>query len=111
MGQCPAAAALGNYSGVNFPGHIGPFPDQVFPTDMGIRSVAAFAWTPLMQLYDTTLDLLLLEEKVYPYLRGIVDFYVNPARGRSYLVRSKTDGLLHVPFWVAICCGDSMYVE
>jgi hypothetical protein len=33
---------------------------------MGIRSVAAFAWTPLMQMYDTTLDKTLLKDKVYP---------------------------------------------
>ena len=53
---------------------------------MGIRSVAAFAWTPFMQMYDTTQDKALLQEKVYPYLRGVVDFYVNPSAGRSYLL-------------------------
>ena len=41
---------------------------------MGIRSIAAFAWTPLMQMFDTTQDKALLKDKVYPYLRGIVDF-------------------------------------
>ena len=35
-------------------------------TDMGIRSVAAFAWTPLMQMFDTTQDKQLLKDKVYP---------------------------------------------
>ena len=89
LGQCPASADLGGYSGVNFPGHMGPWAGQEFPvstavlrttslgcaytimalclqTDMGIRSVAAFAWTPLMQMFDTTQDKQLLKDKVYP---------------------------------------------
>jgi hypothetical protein len=71
---------------------------------MGIRSVAAFAWTPLMQMYDTTQDAVLLRDKVWPYLRGVVDFYVNPDRkGKSYLV-TGVDGKLHVPY----SCGDEI---
>ena len=104
LGQCPASADLGGYSGLNFPGHMGPWSGQEFPTDMGIRSVAAFAWTPLMQMYDTTQDRVLLQDKVYPYLRGIVDFYLNPnPAGKSYLV-TGSDGKLHVPY----SCGDEI---
>jgi hypothetical protein len=83
---------------------MGPFAGQEFPTDMGIRSVAAFAWTPLMQMFDTTQDVTLLRSKVWPYLRGVVDFYINPdPQGKSYLVRG-VDGKLHVPF----SCGDEI---
>eukprot|EP01043_Picozoa_sp_COSAG02_P093247 COSAG02_NODE_29784_length_563_cov_0.780172_1_plen_187_part_11 len=83
---------------------MGPWDGQEFPTDMGIRSIAAFAWTPLMQMFDTTQDKALLKDKVYPYLRGIVDFYINPdPAGRSYLV-TGTDGKLHVPY----SCGDEI---
>ena len=104
LGQCPASARLGGYAGLNFPGHMGPWAGQEFPTDMGIRSVAAFAWTPLMQMYDTTQDRALLQGKVYPYLRGIVDFYLNPdPTGKSYLV-TGSDGKLHVPY----SCGDEI---
>jgi hypothetical protein len=38
---------------------------------MGIRSVAAFAWTPFMQMYDTTLDESLLQSKVHPMAHGL----------------------------------------
>ena len=96
LGRCPTG--LGNYSGVNFPGHFGPYPDMYFPTDMGIRSIAAFAWTPLMQYYESVRDRAFLEQQLYPYLRGIVDFYM------SYFERSATDGRLHVPQ----SCGDEI---
>ena len=56
-----------------------------------------------MQMYETTQDKDLLQEKVYPYLRGVVDFYVNPDSGRSYLATGK-DGKLHVPY----SCGDEI---
>jgi len=74
------------------------FPDMVFPTDMGIRSVAAFAWTPLMQYYEGTRDVKFLSEKAYPYLRSVVDFY------SSYLRPNATDEWLHVPY----SCGDEI---
>lgn len=96
LGQCPSG--LGNYSGINFPGHFGPYPDMFFPTDMGIRSVAAFAWTPLMQYYEGTHDYEFLKTAAYPYLRGIVDFY------SSYFTPTRNDSYFHV----AYSCGDEI---
>lgn len=59
-----------------------------------------------MSMYDTTQDYDLLQNKVYPYLRGIVDFYLHPdpaGGGKSYL-QTGADGLLHVPY----SCGDEI---
>jgi len=83
---------------------MGPWSGQEFPTDMGIRSVAAFAWTPLMQMFDTTQDTALLRGKVYPYLREVVDFYVHPSPGGKSYLATGADGKLHVPY----SCGDEI---
>ena len=95
LGRCPEG--LGNYSGLNLPGHFGAYADMNFPTDMGIRSIAAFAWTPFMQYFESHNDMTFLQQQAYPYLRGIVDFY-------SDYLKLMPDGKLHVLH----SCGDEI---
>jgi hypothetical protein len=53
--------------------------------DDGTRFVAGLVVTPMLQYFDTTYDMAFLHHHLYPYLLGVVDFFV------SYAVWAPTD--------------------
>jgi hypothetical protein len=59
--------------------------------DDGTRFVAGLVVTPMLQYFDTTYDIGFLHEYLYPYLNGVVDFFI------SYAVWTPAEAQPHVP--------------
>ena len=89
---CPTG--FGNYSGLEFTTHIGPYPGLFYFSDLSLRFVGGLVAAPFIEYCDSVPNLAFLNSTAYPVVRGVADFYA------SYATRDS-NGTYHIPFGCA----------
>jgi hypothetical protein len=65
------------YQGIETPNVLSPWPNFYVSSDLGQRWCAGFTAKMLCDYYDFTLNQTFLEERAYPYVRLVGDFYMS----------------------------------
>lgn len=86
---CPDG--FGNYRGLEFTSHIGPYPGLFYFSDLSLRFVGGLVAAPFIDYCDSVPDLDFLNRTAYPVVRGVAEFYA------SYVTQDD-NGTYHVPF-------------